>query len=309
MWISFAYGLLGWLTYYNEGRPTAGLVVFLFLAVAGFGVRTGSVGSILAIFAFFTSACVACVVPFGLTFAPVCLVAAPLLLVGSLKAARFVAAEQTRAFSEAEVEWLVRARKLWAALRPLPAILIGLLGLCAGLAVLFGTVLGLYTMGRDYSMEPNLHAGDWLVSVNAPVSGGIHRGDIVAFPYWGGFGAERVVGLPGDRIQVEAGKLILNGKFVPEPYVKKAYRKGPGDFPLPSEAFPDGLMRSEYENAYRQNLKKGDVFIVPRDAYFLLNDDRNELMDSRIFGPLSKRNVTGRPLLAFSPWSLPRFLF
>jgi hypothetical protein len=108
---------------------------------------------------------------------------------------------------------------------------------------------------------------------------------------------------------VEAGKLILNGKFVPEPYVKKAYRGGPGDFPLPAEAFPDGSMRSEHADAYRQNLKKGDVFIVPRGAYFLLNDDRNELMDSRVLGPLRKHQVAGRPLLAFSPWSLPRFLF
>ncbi len=88
MWISFAYGLLGWLTYFNQGRPIAGSFVFAFFAIAALGVRAGSVGAVLGIFAFFAFACLACLIPFESILAALCLAIAPVLLLGSLRAAK-----------------------------------------------------------------------------------------------------------------------------------------------------------------------------------------------------------------------------
>jgi signal peptidase I len=311
MWVLFAYALLGWLTYYFEGRSTAGILVLLFFAAAGLGLRVGSLAAILSVFSFFVFACIACVVPFGWTDSPTYLAVAPLLLIGSLKAARFLATTRTSAIVVTDAGWQVGAKNLWARLQPLPNILFGLLGASASLTVLFGTVLGIYSMGSDSSMGPNLHPGDWIISVNEPLMGTVHRGDLVSFPYWDTVVTRRVVGLPGDRIQVESGRLVLNGKDVTEPYRKQSYRGGLGDFPLPSEAFPNDFLRWEHQNAYGDRLKEGTAFVVPGDTYFLLNDDRNEVWDSRIFGPIRNSYIAGRPLLAYSaqknPWSFPRF--
>jgi signal peptidase I len=222
---------------------------------------------------------------------------APILLVGSLKAARFVAGgRESRAESR-------------SAVRPLANIAIGLSALSACVAILFGTVLSLFQVRAVYSKEPNLHLGDLIVSVNAPVMGEIHRGDLLAFPfYWNTTGIQRVAGLPGDRIRVESGKLIRNGKVVAERYAAKSYTAEFGDFPLPTEAFPDGLTRWQHANAYGAGPNKDKDFVVPENTYFLLNDDRNELMDSRILGPLNRRHISGRAMFACSPGSLPRLL-
>jgi hypothetical protein len=194
MWISFAYGFLGWLNSYWDRRPTAGAAILIFFVLSGLGVRAGSLVAILSLFAILEFAFVACLAPYGWMFSSPWLAAAPLLLVGSLKAARFSA--DTRQ---------TRAKNWWVALHPFPNIVLTLSGLSACVAVLFGTVLSFSSMHADYSMEPNLHPGDWIISVDAPLIGEIHRGDLLAFPYyWNTTGIERVAGLPGDRIRVES---------------------------------------------------------------------------------------------------------
>jgi signal peptidase I len=308
MWVSFAYSVIAWLTYFSQRRPIVGLIA-AFFALAALGLRTGSLGAIFSIFVFFAFAFGCCVLPFGLTFSPICLAAAPILLIGSVKAARFVSSNEASLAIVTSAGWQVRAKAFGEALRPLPGILLGLLGVSASAAVLFGTVLTLYSMGADYSMKPALHAGDWIISVNAPLMGAVHRGELVIFPYWNTVGTERVAGLPGDRIQVKAGKLIRNGREVPEPYRQQLYKGGRGDFPLPSEAYPDEFTRWEHQYVYGDALEEGKTFVVPEGSYFLLNDDRNELMDSRIFGPVRNENIIGRPLLAYNArngiWALP----
>ena len=298
MWVSFAFGLMGWLSYFNQRRPIAGAITAAFFALAGLSLRTGSRRAIFSVFAFFAFACAACVVPFGLTPSLACLALAPILLIGSVKAAHSLA-RNFEAPIGGKSGWQLRVKKLWVALSPFPGIVFAALGISASVAVLFGTVLALYPMGADKSMEPNLHDGDWITSVNAPLMGVVHRGDLVAFSYWDVTGTERVVGLPGDRIQVRSGTLIRNGKAVTEPYCRLPYRGGLGDFPQPSAAYPDGFLRCQHRNAYGDTLKRGAALVVPAGSYFLLNDDRNELLDSRIFGPVWNNNVVGRPFLAY----------
>jgi signal peptidase I len=278
MWVAIAYGLIGWLGYVMHGRPISGLIVAAFFIFGGLNLRTGSLGAIAGIFSFFAFTCL-CVLTSGPTFSLGCLALSPVLLIGSAKAAQFLHRNHPASL--------------------LRSIALTILGISAALAGLVGTVLTLYPMETDNSMEPNLRAGDWVVSLNAPLIGPVHRGEIVAFPYWNWIGPKRVVGLPGDRIQVRSGKLIRNGSAVPEPYSRQPYRSDLGDFPLPSEAYPDDSTRWEHNHAYGNTLTVGTPFVVPPGSCFLLNDDRNELSDSRIFGPLPSINISGTPLLVY----------
>jgi signal peptidase I len=81
--------------------------------------------------------------------------------------------------------------------------------------------------------------------------GAVKRGQLIAFrDIWNGCAIERVTGLPGDHIEVRSGRLIRNGIAVPEPYREQPYRGGLGDFPLPTDAYPDGSIRWEHRTAY-----------------------------------------------------------
>ncbi len=62
-----------------------------------------------------------------------------------------------------------------------------------------------------------------------------------------------------------------------------------------------------YQYAYATTLNLGKEFTVPKDSYFVLNDNRNELLDSRNFGPVTRAEFAGRPFLAFA-WPCPRLL-
>jgi signal peptidase S26 family len=82
---------------------------------------------------------------------------------------------------------------------------------------------------------------------------------------------------------------------------------------LPKDVAYGGDLQFEYQNAYGDRLWNSAGFIVPEESYFLLNDNRNELLDSRVFGPVWTGRIVGRPLLAYSgrksPWCLPRLLY
>jgi signal peptidase I len=277
MCVSLAYAFIGWLTCWADGRPVAGIVVFLFFAVAALCLRTGSFVAILAMFSFFGFAALVCGISGGWTVGVIYLLAAPLPLTGSARAARF--AVYKPAF-------------------PIAGVMLGLLSVAASTTVLFGTVLALYPMRMD-----------WIVSLRAPLMGPVHRGDLVAFRNWNLEGIERVVGLPGDRIRVVSGKLIRNGKEVVQSCCQQPFTEYLGNFPLPRDAVFDGDLQFEYLNAYGDRLLNKTEFIVPDESYFLLNDNRNELLDSRVFGPVWTSHIVGRPLLAYRPWRVPILLY
>ncbi len=312
MWGSFVYGFLGWLSYFWQGRPYAGLLMLALFVVAGFGIRAGSRFAFLCLFTFFAIACAACVACDGWTIASTCLAAAQLLLVGGFRAGRFTASfDRHRMLTTAAGAPNVTGR-LRAALRMIPTILVGPLFCCASLTVLFGTIFNICSMDSNGSMAPGIHRGDWVMGLTPAVMGTIHRGDVVASPVeWHVNDSSRVVGLPGDRIQVKAGKLIRNGIYVGEPYRKVPYRISYGDFPSSSKDIPYDF-RWRHELGYGASLKTDEPYVVPKDAFFVLNDDRNELLDSRVCGPVWQAYVFGRPILAYNPslrpWSLPKLI-
>ena len=130
------------------------------------------------------------------------------------------------------------------------------------------------------SMEPTLEVGDRLLVEK--LSYRFHppqRNDLVVFKAPPELKAQnlhddlikRVVGLPGDVVQIHDGQTLINGKVIAEPYVKEeaTYNYGP--------------------------------VTVPQHQYFVLGDNRNHSYDSHLWGVVPERDIVGRAVLRIYP--------
>src|SRR5947209_4919360 len=108
----------------------------------------------------------------------------------------------------------------------------------------------------------------------------IHRGDVVVFWYpldRSKSFIKRVIGLPGEEVEIRQGMLYVDGQAIAEPYVPPQY-EDISDF---------GPVR------------------VPDDSYFVMGDHRISSNDSRVFGPVASRYIYGRA--AFAYWPVDHF--
>lgn len=125
------------------------------------------------------------------------------------------------------------------------------------------------------SMEPTLHTGERLMVERVSVHlNNLEKGDIVVFEQdWSNEALiKRLIGIPGDCIEIRDTKLWLNGEILDEPYLSE---------PI-------------YEDY-------GPVW-VPEDTFFVLGDNRNNSNDSRgSVGFLAKELLIGRALVRFWP--------
>jgi len=151
-------------------------------------------------------------------------------------------------------------------------------------------------------MEPGLLKGDSLVGIRL-IGQNLTRGELVAFnlpydPTQSAIG--RVLGLPGDRVRVENGRVVLNGKTLDEPYIELAAN-------VPSRNFPDrfdssldqGEVLRLQSEMYAEWVKEGNL-IVPEGMYFILNDNRNGTVDSRNYGPVPQANIVAKPIYVYA---------
>jgi len=130
-----------------------------------------------------------------------------------------------------------------------------------------------------------------LVDKLTPRWAGYERGDIVVFEppasWRSGQGApfiKRVIGLPGDRVDLMDGFVIVNGTQLEEPYLFE--RRGKAE---PTEPSMDGTTS----------------WHVPDGSIFVMGDHRAASADSREFGPIPVSTVLGRALLRY--WPLDTF--
>jgi signal peptidase I len=165
------------------------------------------------------------------------------------------------------------------------------------------------------SMEHTLLVGDFLLvnkQIFAPPGAqrspvrwllpyrDVERGDIVVFhhpdpPYL----IKRVIGIPGDHIRIEQGRVTVNGVAQEEPYA--AYE------PVATNPFLQDFPASVYTDInidptwwrQLQTLTQNGELVVPQGQYFMLGDNRNHSKDSRFWGFVPRQAIVARPLVIY----------
>jgi len=131
---------------------------------------------------------------------------------------------------------------------------------------------------ENISMLPTLRPGEFLlVNKVAYKLGEPQIGDIITFHYPKNPQEnyiKRVMGLPGDEIKIEDGKVFVNGTQLDEPYIAAV------------------------------TASQG-TWTVPEDSLFVMGDNRNESSDSRAWGPVPMDLVVGKAVVIY--WPLEKF--
>jgi len=141
---------------------------------------------------------------------------------------------------------------------------------------------------KGASMEPNFHDSEYLIideisyRFNQP-----DRGQVIVFRYPKNpqeFFIKRVIGLPGEEIQIEDGKIIVY-----------------------NSEYPNGLTLSEeYLGSELETFNSDTEKIkIAENEYYVLGDNRDASKDSRSFGPVNKDYIIGKVLLR--GWPLEKF--
>jgi signal peptidase I len=106
--------------------------------------------------------------------------------------------------------------------------------------------------------------------------GNISRGDLVVFHFpldRRQSYIKRIIGVPGDAVEIDDGEVLVNGQKVDEPYVPDTYR--------------------DHISLRRR--------VVPQGSYFVLGDHRNSSNDSRMWGFVERGDIYGKAVFVYWP--------
>jgi len=148
-------------------------------------------------------------------------------------------------------------------------------------AMLFGSILSYFLITRFIltvgevegdSMLPTLRNGErylinrMIYQFRDPVPGDIVEIHLKALD---DFSVKRIMASPGDVVQFKGGRVYVNGKIHPEPYLTEG-------------VMTDGKALGV------------NVFKVADNAYFVMGDNRSVSVDSRVFGAVQRQQLVGR---------------
>ena len=136
---------------------------------------------------------------------------------------------------------------------------------------------------HSFPFSPDIFSGRILASTPK-------RGDVIVFklPRDGQTDyIKRLIGMPGDKVQMKEGRLFVNDVMVPrEPIPKIRTENFSGretDVPTYKETLPDGVSHTVIEIQGDTGMNDNtEPFLVPPDNYFMMGDNRDNSLDSRV---------------------------
>jgi signal peptidase I len=155
------------------------------------------------------------------------------------------------------------------------------------------------------SMANTILIGDHLV-VKKRAFGGITRGDLVVFRYPrepNTYYLGRIIGLPGETLEVRGRILYINDKQLMEQrvtvkpddlfdsdHLEELSSEGGGDYRVFYQANDDSMPRDD---------STAGPFRIPMDQYFVMGDNRDNSMDSRHWGTVPREFIFGKPFMIY----------
>lgn len=132
------------------------------------------------------------------------------------------------------------------------------------------------------SMEPTLHEGQYLlISKQTHKIWSLKRGDVIVFQYPRNPKKDyikRLIGLPGEQVELRNGKLYINGELTPEPWLSGRPWAGSGQWQL------------------------------GENEYFVMGDNRNNSSDSRAWGTINSQHIIGKAIFRYWPLQFIGFI-
>jgi signal peptidase I len=129
------------------------------------------------------------------------------------------------------------------------------------------------------AMEPSFYAGQSITAV-AVAPDHIARGDAVVYALENGdIHFKRIVGLPGETIRIDNGRVFVDGQSLDEPYL----------------AVPEGQIATP--NTISDS--NSTAATLREDEFFVLGDNRSASYDSRHHGPVTSDSIVGRVKVTF----------
>ena len=134
------------------------------------------------------------------------------------------------------------------------------------------------------SMSPNYPDSEYLLTEKVSYyKSPPKRGDVVVFtpPVSSDDYIKRLVGLPGENISINNSKVYINNELLKEDYLKNDIITQGGNF-----------------------LQEGQSYKVANEEFFVMGDNRAHSYDSRSFGPIKKKVISGRAWIIYWPANL-----
>lgn len=155
------------------------------------------------------------------------------------------------------------------------------------IVVIFVLLFFIFVMGLQQvigpSMNPTLNEGDIIITNKLIYRfKSIERNDIVVISQDEKYMIKRIVGLPGETVEYQNNDVLINGK-----------------------AYKETFTNSETEDFTIQDL---GYDVIPEDMYLVLGDNRENSLDSRTFGLVSKNQIVGKAWIKIWPISKMKIL-
>jgi len=153
------------------------------------------------------------------------------------------------------------------------------------------------------SNEPTIKVGDKVVGdLKAFADTKPNYGDIVIFQKKDSLNPwiYRIVGLPNDKLKIENNFLVINGKKCKTSFIKET-KSEVFDVNEYEEELPNGLKHKIYtfKKPFAENKNSITEINIPTNSYFLIGDNRDNAMDSRYIGVITKEEILAKVVFGY----------